>query len=63
MVVSHAIKDLLGMEEAKLLEDASRAVGEQGVIGRDTPAIMPFFTFALKLTILIESYSTLQNFT
>ena len=61
--IDDAIKDLLGMEEAKLLEDASRAIGEQGVIGRDTPAIMPFFTFSLKLTRLIESYSTLQNFT
>ncbi|XP_065913799.1 uncharacterized protein [Dysidea avara] len=56
-----AVKDLLGMEEGKLLEDASRAVGERGVIGRDTPAVMPFFMFALKITKLLDSYSTLQH--
>ena len=56
-----AITDLLGMEEIKLLENASRAVGERGVIGRDTPAVMPFYIFALRISQLLDSYSTLQN--
>jgi len=48
-----------GMEEVKLLENASRAVGEQGVIGR---AVMTFYIFALRISQLFDYYSTLQNY-
>jgi len=61
--MDNAIKDLLGLEEAKLLEEASHAIGEQGVIGKETPAIMPFYTFSLKVVQAIDSYSTLQGST
>ena len=50
-----AVQDLLQMEEVYILEDASRAVGEQGVTGKNTPAAMPFFMFTLKVTRLLDS--------
>ena len=48
------INDLLQLEETSLLEDASRAIGERGVTGRNTPAMLPFYTFALKVTRLLD---------
>ena len=63
MSMDDAIKDLLGLAEAKLLGEASRAIGEQGLIGKETPAIMPFYTFALKVVQAIDSYSTLLDST
>ena len=55
------IEDLLQLEETGLLEDASRALGERGVTGKNTPAVLPFHMFALKVTRLFEI--SLQNAT
>lgn len=55
------LNDLLHLEEITLLEDASRAVGEQGVIGKNTPAALQFYMFALKVSQLLDS--SLQNTT
>ena len=51
---NETISDLLQMEEITLLEDASRAVGEQGVTGKNTPMALPFHMFALKMTRLLD---------
>ena len=51
---NETINDLLHMEEIKLLEGASRAVGEQGVTGKNTPMVLPFHMFALTMTQLLE---------
>ena len=51
--------DLIQLEETRLLEDASRAIGEQGVTGRNTPAVLSFYMFALKVTRLLDT--SLQN--
>ena len=48
------MNDLLQLEETTLLEDASRAVGEQGVTGKNTPAVLPFYMFTLKVTRLLD---------
>ena len=52
---------LLHMEEIILLEGASYAVGAQGVTGKNTPAVLPFYTFALKMTGLLNT--SVQNST
>ena len=52
--LSETIRDLLQMEEIALLEDASRAVGERGVTGKNTPMVLPFHMFALKMTRLLD---------
>ena len=51
---NETINDLLHMEEVKLLEGASRAVGEQGVTGKNTPMVLPFHMFALTMTRLLD---------
>ena len=48
------IDDLLHLEELTLLENATRAIGERGVTGRNTPAVLPFYVFALKVTRLLD---------
>ena len=48
------IDDLLHLEEITLLENATRAIGERGVTGRNTPAVLPFYVFALKVTRLLD---------
>ena len=55
------VNDLLLLEETSLLGDASRAIGERGVTGRNTPAMLPFYMFALKVTRLLDM--SLQNAT
>ena len=57
---NETINDLLHMEEITLLEGASREVGEQGVTGKNTPMLLPFHMFALKMTQLLDKSS--QNF-
>ena len=49
------LKDLLQLKESILLEDASRALGDKGVTGRNTPAVLPFYMFALQVTRSIDS--------
>ena len=60
-----AVQELLQMEEVMILEEASRAVGEKGVTGKNTPAAMPFFIFSLRVTKLLdfsaEPYSYTTN--
>ena len=51
---NETINDLLHMEEIKLLEGASRAVGERGVTGKNTPMVLPFHMFALTMTRLLD---------
>ena len=55
------LDDLLHLEETSLLENASRALGDRGVTGRNTPIVLPFYMFALKVTRLLET--SLQNAT
>ena len=43
------------MEEITLLEGASYAIGAQGVTGKNTPAALPFYMFALKMTRLLKN--------
>ena len=62
MSFNETIYTLFQLEEMSLLEDASRAIGERGVTGRNTPAVLPFYMFALKVTQLLEDMS-LQNAT
>ena len=52
------LTDLLHLEEIALLEDASHAVGDQGVTGKNTPAVLPFYMFALKVIQLFDSSSS-----
>ena len=48
------LNDLLHLEEMTLLVNATRAVGEEGVTGRNTPIVLPFYIFALKVTELLD---------
>jgi len=52
-----AIQELLLMEEVNILDDAAYAIADEGVDGARTPATMPFFLFALRITktLLFES--------
>ena len=52
--LNETVRDLLQMEEIALLEDASRAVGERGVTGKNTPMVLPFHMFALRMTRLLD---------
>ena len=51
---NETVDDLLHLEEITLLENATLAVGEQGVTGRNTPAVLPFYMLALKITRLLD---------
>ena len=55
---NETINDLLQMEEVILLEDVSHAIGTQGVTGKNTPIILPFYMFALKVTQLLDVSQT-----
>ena len=48
--LSDAIQELMKVEEVGLLKEAAEAVGQKGLTGKDTPAAMPFFAFALRVT-------------
>ena len=48
--LSDALHDLMNVEEVGLLEEAAEAVGQKGLTGKNTPAAMPFFVFALQVT-------------
>jgi len=61
MPFNDAIKELLQMEEVYLLDDAAHAIGAKGVNGINTPAVLPFFLFALKITETLYSESQLHN--
>ena len=63
MPFNDAMQELLQMEEVYLLDDAAHAVGEQGVNGVTTPAAMPFFIFAMRITQTILTDSQLYNST
>ena len=52
--LSDAIQELLGIREINLLESAAKAVGKKGLNGKNTPAALPFFNFALRVTQLAE---------
>ena len=60
-----ALQIFLDMKEIGLLEKAAEAVGQREINGRNTPAALPFFMFALRLTQLhIERvYSMASNST
>jgi len=47
---SHSIKKLLEVQEIALLQEATEAVNQRGLTGRNTPAALPFFMFALRVT-------------
>ena len=56
---NETISDLLQMEEITLLEGASRAVGrERGVTGKNTPIILSFHMFALKVAQILGTSMT-----
>ena len=61
MPFNDAIKELLQMEEVYLLNDAAHAIGAKGVTGINTPAVMPFFMFALRITQTLYLESPLYN--
>ena len=48
----HAIQKLLGMKEVTLLREAAEAVSKKGngITGNKTPAAMPFYMFAFRIT-------------
>ena len=48
--LSDALHDVMNVEEVGLLEEAAEAVGHKGVTGKKTPAVLPFFVFALRVT-------------
>lgn len=48
--LSDVLRDLLNLEEVGLLEEAAEAMGQKGLTGKNTPATMPFFLFALRVT-------------
>lgn len=52
--LSNAMLKLLSLQECDLLEKAADAVGKKGLNGRNTPAALPFFVFALRITQLVE---------
>ena len=56
-----SLKDLLQLEESLFLENASRAVGDRGVTGKNTPAVLPFYMFALQVARLIDSSSLVTS--
>lgn len=63
--LSDAIHELLGIKEVGLLEKAAEVVGKKGLTGKNTPATLPFFLFALRITQLAEethhSHTTTQR--
>ena len=61
MPFKDAMQELFQMEEVYLLEAAARAVGDQGVTGVNTPAVLPFYIFALRITQTLLSESQLYN--
>ena len=52
--LSDAIHDLLDTKEVGLLEKAAEAVGKKGLNGKNTPAALPFFLFALRIAQIDE---------
>lgn len=61
--LSDALRKFLDMEETALLEEAAEAVGERGINGKNTPAAMPFFMFALRITQLHTKGPYISNTT
>ena len=57
-----AIQELMKVKEVGLLKEAAEAVGQKGLTGKDTPAAMPFFAFALRVTQL-QTNSDIRNTT
>jgi len=51
---NETLNDLLHMEETTLLEDVSHAIGDRGVTGKNTPMMLPFYMFTLKVTQLLD---------
>jgi len=49
------------MEEVYLLDEAAHAIGAKGVTGINTPVILPFFMFAVKINQTLYSESQLHN--
>ena len=45
--LSDAVHDMMNVEEVGLLEEAAEAVGQKGLTGKNTPALLPFYVFAL----------------
>ena len=45
-----ATQKIFGMREITLLREAAEAIGKEGHTGKSTPATLPFFMFALKVT-------------
>ena len=61
MPFNDAMKELFQMEEVYLLDDAAHAIGVKGVTGINTPAVLLFFMFALKITETLYSNTQLYN--
>jgi len=47
---SHSIEKLLKVQEIALVQEATEAVSQRGYTGMNTPAVLPFFMFALRVT-------------
>ena len=51
--LSDALHELMNVQEASFLKEASEAVGQKGLTGKNTPAAMPLFVFAQHVTHLL----------
>ena len=60
--LSNGMLKLLSLQESDLLEEAADAVGKKGLNGRNTPAALPFFVLALRITQLAKD-SNYDNIT
>ena len=47
---SDAVQKLVEVKEVALLPEAAEAIGQRGLTGMNTPAVLPFFMFALRIT-------------
>ena len=53
--LNETIKELVQIKEVHLLENASHAIGDLGVTGRNMPAVLPFVMFALRISVLLQT--------
>ena len=60
---SETVEKLAKVKEVTLLLEAAEAVGQRGLTGKNTPAVLPFFMFALRTTQLHQSPSVGANAT
>jgi len=55
---SNAVQKVLKVKEVALLQEAAESVGQRGLTGRNTPALLPFFMFALRISTCLHQSVT-----